>query len=94
MSGIAFDWDEGNVEKLRLRHGIEPYEVEEAIADNHGIGMPVYNRNAERRFGWLGETEDGRLLFVVFTRRGGGIRPLSARDGQQEERRRYRRNRK
>jgi hypothetical protein len=26
-----YDWDEGNADKIRYRHGVEPDEVEEAL---------------------------------------------------------------
>jgi uncharacterized DUF497 family protein len=39
----------------------------------------------------IGATETRRILFMVFTRRGGKIRLKTARDAEPSERRRYRR---
>ncbi|MGH3086677.1 MAG: BrnT family toxin [Rubrobacteraceae bacterium] len=76
-SGGLFDWDEGNEEHI-ARHGIEPYEAEEALLD-------------PKRVGTIGATAAGRILAVVFTRREGKTRPIMARNATDKEKRRYRR---
>jgi uncharacterized protein len=48
----------------------------------------------EKRSAVVGATGGGRLLFVVFVRRGDLIRVVSARDAAQSEKRAYRRRRK
>ena len=85
-----FDWDRGNAGHI-ARHGVEPEEAEEALLDPRRIGLPAYSAPGERRFAALGATQTGRVLFVVFTRRGRTIRVISARDATPRERRRYRR---
>ena len=45
----------------------------------------------ERRFGLVGCTEDGRVLFVVYTIRHGLVRVVTAPDASAATRRRYRR---
>ncbi len=67
--------------------------MEEALLDPQRIGAAAYNVGQERRWAHLGATELGRILFVVFTRRGGRIRVITARDAERAERRRYRRRR-
>jgi uncharacterized DUF497 family protein len=52
--------------------------------------MPAYNVGRERRWALLGATEEGRRLYVVYTRRRGRIRVVSARDATPREKRRYR----
>lgn len=89
---MDFDWDDDNVEHMS-GHGVEPEETEEALLDPHRRPEAAYNALGERRYAGLGRTEDGRLLFVVFTRRGGALRVISARDATDAEKRRYRRRR-
>jgi hypothetical protein len=38
----------------------------------------------------LGAREEGRVLFLIFTRRRGRVRAITARDATPEEKRRYR----
>jgi uncharacterized DUF497 family protein len=68
-----------------------PDEAEEVFDDRRRQGFPVYQVDQERRFGILGATQDGRILALVFVRRGDRIRIFSARDATPVERRRYRR---
>jgi uncharacterized DUF497 family protein len=87
---VGFAWDEANVEHI-ARHGVEPAEAEEAFADPRRTNADAYSTPQERRGTILGRTVDGRLLFVVFTRRGRAVRVVTARDARPSERRRYRR---
>jgi uncharacterized DUF497 family protein len=48
----------------------------------------------EKRSAVVGAAGSGRLLFVVFVRRGDLIRVVSARDAVESEKRAYRRRRK
>ncbi len=85
-----YDWDENNETHVG-RHGVEPFEAEEALEDPDRVGVAAYNVRGETRWATLGATEDGRILFVVFIRRRGGIRVATARDAEPREKRRYRR---
>lgn len=84
-----FDWDDDNIEHV-ARHGVEPWEAEDAILDPDRTGTSAYNAPGEQRFSLVGSAESGRILFVVFTRRRGRIRPITARDADDGEKRRYR----
>ncbi len=84
-----FDWDDGNIEHI-ARHGVEPWEAEESLLDPNRIGTPVYSVGRETRRAVLGATEAGRVLFLVFTRRSGRVRVVTARDAEIREKRRYR----
>jgi uncharacterized DUF497 family protein len=83
-----FEWDEHNIGHI-ARHGVEPYEAEEAVLDLQRLGRPAYKVHGERRWALLGATEAGRILFVVYTRRRERIRVLHARDATRREKRRY-----
>jgi uncharacterized protein len=87
---VAFEWDEGNEEHI-AHHGVTSEEVEEAFFDPARLTVDVYNTTTERRRGLLGRTEDGRLLFVVYTRRAQAVRVVTARDASERHRRRYER---
>lgn len=84
-----FQWNEANRRHVR-EAGVEPYEAEEVVLDLHRIGTSAYDVESERRWALLGATEEGRVLFVVFTRREGRIRIITARDAELAEKRRYR----
>ncbi len=60
-----FDWDEANVEHV-ARHGVEPYEVEEALLDSRRVVRDARNVRGEVRRAVLGAAETGRILFVVY----------------------------
>ncbi len=84
-----FEWDEANVGHI-VRHGVEPWEAEEALLDAGRIGVAAYNARGERHWAALGATESGRVLFVVFTRRWDRVRVVKGRDATGKEKRRYR----
>lgn len=85
-----FDWDEANVGHV-VRHGVEPWEAEEAVLDPYRIAFSTRKTLGERRFALVGATESGRMLFVVYTQRGAKVRPITARDADDGEKHRYRR---
>lgn len=79
-NAIEFEWDNGNLDKSYLKHGITPKEAEEAfVNDNSYVFSDVKHSQKEKRFIVLGKTEDDRSLFVVFTIRKNKIRIISAR---------------
>jgi uncharacterized DUF497 family protein len=49
---VEFDWDEANVEHI-AKHGIETWEVEEALEDPQALPADAYNTQGERRYGVL-----------------------------------------
>lgn len=81
-----FEWDEDNEEKLLDRHGVTATEAEDCFG----------NANDRRRVGdvylLLGVTDSGRMLFLVYQQKSGGVvRVFSARDMTDSERQTYRR---
>lgn len=84
-------WKEQFVEKLERKHQVSADEVEEVfrnfprfdfVTTGHVAGEDVY---------WaLGQTDAGRYLTIFFIyKRGGKAMPISARDMNAKERRRY-----
>jgi len=87
-----FDWDEANIQHLAA-HGVTPMEAEEVL-QNEPLELDVQIRAGEERFTQLGETEAGRILFVIVTWRGNLIRVVTAYPAKLKWRRLYADNKK
>ena len=86
----GFEWDEGNADKNRIKHGVSRSECEQIFFNLPVVvGDDTKHSHAEDRYYALGRTDTGRGLFVVFTVRGESIRVISARDMNRKERRIY-----
>jgi uncharacterized DUF497 family protein len=83
-----FDWDGGNEDHV-LAHGVAPVEVEEALLDPKGLRADARNAPGEKRFAFLGSTEEERILFIVYAERDGKVRPITARDANVAQKHRY-----
>jgi uncharacterized DUF497 family protein len=82
-------WDDENLEHV-AQHGVAAEEVEEALARR-----PFILRGRDGRYLVYASSTEGRLLFIVCVRKGGGlVRPLTARDMTEAEKRLYRRKRR
>lgn len=79
---MLFDWDQGNREKCG-KHGVSLGEVEAVLSSAPFIGPDPYPRTIEARFQAIGQTAEGRNVFIVFTFRekpqGLAVRPIGAR---------------
>ena len=85
-----FDWDKGNRNKNRLKHKVSDIECEEVFFNVPLVVSPdKVHSKMEERYYLLGRTNNGRLLFLVFTVRDDKIRVVSARDMKKKERRYY-----
>jgi uncharacterized protein len=85
----GFDWDDANAQKIRTRHGVEPFECEEAFFNPMLLVSDEHHSGEEPRFHALGSSDEGRELFLAFTMRANKIRIISARDMSKKERKRY-----
>jgi uncharacterized DUF497 family protein len=88
----GFDWDDGNSRKSVDKHGVTQAETERTFLNEPLLLLEdVKHRTDEPRFHALGRTDEGRLVHITFTLRGGGrlIRVISARDMNRKERFRY-----
>jgi uncharacterized DUF497 family protein len=87
---IGFDWDSGNVDKSYYKHGIAPNEAEEIFFDSKALIVEdnEHSRN-ELRYWIIGQTNNKKMLIVVFTIRGKKIRIISARKANKKEKERY-----
>ena len=84
----GFDWDDGNRDKC-AQHGVSIDEIETLFRGTVVILPDEAHSWTETRFKAIGQTEEGRYVFVVFTIRALGgslyIRPISARYMHQRE---------
>ena len=84
-----FDWDAGNRGKGQ-KHDVEPSEVESLFHRTVFLaGRIVEPAHDEPRWLLLGETDTGRPLALIFTRRGKKLRPITCRAMRRTERRQY-----
>ncbi|CAN5546580.1 BrnT family toxin [soil metagenome] len=87
---VGFEWDDGNSDKNLERHDVNDGESEEIFFnDPLLVGEDTTHSQEEPRGFALGQTNAGRMLFVVFTIRRQLIRVISARDMTSAEQRRY-----
>ncbi|MCE0523489.1 MAG: BrnT family toxin [Methylacidiphilales bacterium] len=86
-----FQWDQGNVQKNFIKHGVTQAECEEVFFNSPLlVADDERHSHGETRYYVLGQTDAQRLLFVVFTVRGAALRVISARDMSIKEKRSYR----
>jgi uncharacterized DUF497 family protein len=85
-----YDWDEGNQSHIWRRHRLTRNEVEQALDDPDGLVTDSDEIDGEERMDWLGMSDDGTVVFVVFTERGEHVRLITARRATSAERRHYR----
>ena len=86
---IEFDWDESNIKKNEIKHGIYYKECEQAFQNNTIISEDIKHSKQEKRFQCLGMTDSKKLIFISFTLRNYKIRIISARPMSKKERRQY-----
>ena len=88
----GFQWDAGNADKNRERHGVMQGECEQVFFNRPVLIAPDMKHSGEERwYAALGQTSQGRMLTIVFTMRGRLIRIISARDMSRRERSLYER---
>lgn len=84
----GFDWDEGNSEKNWIKQQVSRAECEELFFNEPLVVAPDERHSAdEPRYYVLGQTDEGRRVFVVVTIRDKLIRVISARDMRKAKRR-------
>lgn len=87
---MEYDWDKNKTMTNLSKHGVSFEEAKTVFDDplyvdfcdpDHSLG--------EHRFILLGESAQGRLLFVSYMERNNGIRLISAREATLSERKAY-----
>jgi uncharacterized DUF497 family protein len=86
----GFQWDDGNSEKNWVVHQVSRSECEQFFFNQPFIVRDDGKHSlAEKRYFALGQTDQARKLFLVFTIRRSLIRVISARDMSKREREVY-----
>jgi len=86
----GFEWNRGNINKNLIKHDVENWECEQVFLDERLIILADPKHSiAEKRCAAFGRTDAGRLLVVIFTKRGKLLRIISARDMNRRERKFY-----
>jgi uncharacterized DUF497 family protein len=89
----GFQWDKGNIDKNLIKHGVENWECEQIFFNEPLLTLDDPKHSlSEKRWAAFGETDAGRLLIVIFAKRGKLLRVISARDMSREERKFYEEN--
>lgn len=88
FEGISgFEWDDGNREKNKIKHGVSTGESEQVFFNEPLIILnDKKHSQIEQRFAAFGITNTGRMLMIVYTIRNSRIRIISARDMNKKER--------
>ncbi len=83
----GFQWDQGNAQKNWELHQVSQAEGEEVFFNRPLLVAPDETHSqGEPRYAALGQTNGGRRLSVIFTKRGTLIRVISARNMSRRER--------
>lgn len=88
----GFDWNQANSAKIINKHDVLPSEAEQVFMNQPLVIVEDEGHShQENRWGALGFTSGGRLLFVSFTLRANNtvIRVISARNMSSKEQRIY-----
>ncbi len=87
---MEYEWDENKAATNLSKHGVSFVEARTVFDD------PLYvdfydpdHSQGEHRFIMLGESTQGRLLFVSYMERNNAIRLISAREATLSERKAY-----
>ena len=89
LHGVTFAWDARKAGDNLRKHGVSFEEACEAFFDPF-VRPADAGRHDEERLAFLGMTEGGRLLFVVYTGLEDDVfRIISARRATRQERRAY-----
>jgi hypothetical protein len=91
MPEITFDWDQWNVQRNEIKHGVSRLEAESAFydADYRLFEDQRHSSRGESRFVLYGRSLEARVLMVGFTLRGRKVRIITARPASRRERRVY-----
>ncbi len=77
----GFQWDDGNLDKNLLKHQVQNWECEQIFFNEPLIILDDSKHSlSEKRWAAFGQTDAGRLLTIIFTKREKLLRVISARD--------------
>ena len=84
---IGFEWDISNQDKNWKKHSVTKWECEQLFFNSPLLlYADIQHSQKENRMYALGQTDEGRRLFIAFTIRNKLIRVISARTMSRKER--------
>ncbi len=88
MKEIAFDWDQWNLQKNELKHGVSCLEAESVFYDKNYklFEDKKHSNNKEKRYILYGKSLENRVLMIGFAMRRTKIRIITARCASKKER--------
>jgi uncharacterized protein len=94
MRITSFDWDQWNIQKNELKHGISSLEAETVFYDKSLVIFADIKHSRENEKRWIAYGKSGyhNILMIAFTIRSDKIRIISARKASNKERRIYEKN--
>ena len=84
-----FEWDPGKAAVNRRKHGVDFADGATILADDRLLTREDPTATGEQRFVSIGIGATGRLLVVIWCRRGEAIRIISARRANRWEQAEY-----
>ena len=83
---IEFEWDEGNIDKNKVKHGISNQEAEDVLMIDRFLILKDESHSAiEDRYVVIGPTREEKILSLIITVRSRKIRIISARMASRKE---------
>jgi uncharacterized DUF497 family protein len=91
---LSFDWDQWNIQKNEIKHGIAKREAESVFFDPFLVIFDDEKHSSSRESRWIcyGVSKQSRIVMIAFTIRANQIRVISARTASKKERTIYEKN--
>ena len=89
MRIVDYEWDREKARSNVKRHGVHFSDAVTALEDAHALTIRDPYSDDEERWVTLGMDALGRVLVVIYTWRGEGLRLISARRATPRERQQY-----
>jgi uncharacterized protein len=90
---LGFQWDWGNNHKNLIKHNVHNWECEQVFFNKPVLVLEDQAHSLfEKRWAAFGRTDAGRLLVVIYAKRGNLLRVISSRDMNVKERKFYEEN--
>lgn len=96
LKKIQFGWDQWNLQKNEVKHGVSKSEAESAFFDPKYLLFEdaKHSRRTEVRLILYGYSSENRVLMLGFTFRGNLVRIITARTASKKERGFYEKRKK
>jgi len=89
----GFQWDDGNLDKNLIKHQVQNWECEQIFFNEPLIILDDSKHSlSEKRWAAFGQTDAGRFLTIIFTKREKFLKVISARVMNRKERKFYEKN--